>query len=114
MTGDTFHISGKNVVGVVRESGTVNIRDGSDSELVAALAEVVSQIRELRPLVQDDAHAGAVLDEALPIIENAGPTATPKVSQALNRSKEIAVALGVVGVALLDAVNKVLQLLELL
>lgn len=112
MTGDTYNISGENVVGVAKGHSTVHIGGSTDSKLVAALAEVVTQIRELLPL--DDADASAALDEALPVIENAGPAATPKVTQALTRSKEIAVALGIAGVALLDAVNNVLQLLGLL
>ncbi|MBE1876597.1 hypothetical protein [Myceligenerans pegani] len=114
MTGDTYNISGKNVVGVAKDHATVHIGDGTDSKVMAAFAEVVTQIREVRSLVHDDADAGTALDEALPILENAGPTQTPKVTRALNRIKEIAVALGAVGAALLDAVNNVLQLLGVL
>lgn len=112
MTGDTFNLSGKNVVGVVRDNATVNIHNGGGSELAAALAEVVAQIRELRPAVADD--AGDVLDEAVPILEKAGPTATPQVGRALNRSKDVALASGRIGAALLDAANNALQLLGLL
>jgi hypothetical protein len=116
MSGDNVHMYGDNVNMYGGTGNTGMVKNGASSaapamspELRAALGELVHLVRELRE--QAPPVTVQTIDESLPVLASADTAQPQERHRALMAVAGIAATAGALGVPILDAVNRVLQLL---
>ncbi|MEU5366437.1 hypothetical protein ABZ354_23680 [Streptomyces sp. NPDC005925] len=116
MSGDNVNMYGDNVnmyggtgnTGMVKNVGA-SPAPAMDPELRAALGELVHLVRELREQVTPA--TAQTIDETLPVLASADTAPPQERHRALLAVAGIAATAGALGVPVLDAVNRILQLL---
>ncbi|EFF92453.1 MULTISPECIES: hypothetical protein [unclassified Streptomyces] len=116
MSGDTYHFGdsvtmngGRGNIGMIKNQGASAPAEQPSPELEAAVRELVALVRELRASVP--AASAQAIDDTLPDI-TADPAAPPQERhRALMAVAGIAATVGAVGQPVIEAVNRILELL---